>query len=58
MGQGMVGQMGWPTGQVEVSRQCGWWANGAADMASSSNNQLADSGIGGLMGQPTVGLMD
>ena len=32
----------WPP----VSQQWGWWANGAAD-----------SGFGGLMGWPTVGLM-
>ena len=52
--------MGRPTVKFKwppVGRQWGWWANGAANMASSSNNQSADSGIGGLMGQPTVGLM-
>ena len=59
--------MGWLTVKFKwppVGRQWGWWANGAADMARSSNNQLAnrasssnyqlaDSGIDGLMGWPT-----
>ena len=54
--------MGRPTGQVEVTTSwptvgLGWWANRAANMASSSNYQLADSGIGGLMSQPTMRLM-
>ena len=42
--------MGWLTGKFKyppVGQQWGWRANGVADMASSSNYQSANSGIGG-----------
>ena len=48
--------MGWPTVKFKwppVGQQWGWWANELADRASWSDHQLADSGVGGLMGWPT-----
>ena len=34
----------------QLADKWGWWANGAADWASASDYQSADSGVGGLMG--------
>ena len=48
--------MGWLTVKFmwpPVGWQWGWWANGSANRASSSNYQSANSGIGELMGWPT-----
>ena len=49
----------WPTGHVGVMTSwltVGWWADGAANRVGWTGDQLADSGVVGLMGWLTVQL--